>query len=124
MFHVMRLEFHILLFSPRPLFFVSQTGSLSHDYVEWTWGKRWENECRYPTEVWGKHHLLCHRSLGWGPAGTCTNFAFSSSWKGENVATTEVADIVGLVDFVQEVNVYGVSVPGMHKISMSMPKPI
>uniref|UniRef100_A0A8C3WTF4 long-chain-fatty-acid--CoA ligase n=1 Tax=Catagonus wagneri TaxID=51154 RepID=A0A8C3WTF4_9CETA len=33
-------------------------------------------------------------------------------WKGENVATTEVADVVGLVDFVQEVNVYGVSVPG------------
>ncbi|XP_039093064.1 very long-chain acyl-CoA synthetase isoform X2 [Hyaena hyaena] len=33
-------------------------------------------------------------------------------WKGENVATTEVADIVGLVDFIQEVNVYGVSVPG------------
>ncbi|XP_077905756.1 long-chain fatty acid transport protein 2 isoform X2 [Ictidomys tridecemlineatus] len=33
-------------------------------------------------------------------------------WKGENVATTEVADIVGLVDFVQEVNIYGVPVPG------------
>ncbi|MEJ1278699.1 solute carrier family 27 (fatty acid transporter) member 2 [Cricetulus griseus] len=33
-------------------------------------------------------------------------------WKGENVATTEVADIVGLVDFVEEVNVYGVPVPG------------
>ncbi|XP_073067940.1 long-chain fatty acid transport protein 2-like [Manis javanica] len=33
-------------------------------------------------------------------------------WKGENVATTEVADVVGLVDFVQEVNVYGVPVPG------------
>ncbi|ELV10633.1 Very long-chain acyl-CoA synthetase [Tupaia chinensis] len=33
-------------------------------------------------------------------------------WKGENVATTEVADIVGLVDFIQEVNVYGVPVPG------------
>ncbi|OWK09778.1 SLC27A2 [Cervus elaphus hippelaphus] len=33
-------------------------------------------------------------------------------WKGENVATTEVADTVGLVDFVEEVNVYGVSVPG------------
>ncbi|KFO37464.1 Very long-chain acyl-CoA synthetase [Fukomys damarensis] len=33
-------------------------------------------------------------------------------WKGENVATTEVADIVGLVEFVQEVNVYGVPVPG------------
>ncbi|XP_015684324.1 very long-chain acyl-CoA synthetase-like, partial [Protobothrops mucrosquamatus] len=33
-------------------------------------------------------------------------------WKGENVATTEVADILGLINFVQEVNVYGVSVPG------------
>lgn len=33
-------------------------------------------------------------------------------WKGENVATTEVADILGLVDFIQEVNVYGVPVPG------------
>uniref|UniRef100_A0AC11B194 Solute carrier family 27 member 2 n=1 Tax=Ovis aries TaxID=9940 RepID=A0AC11B194_SHEEP len=33
-------------------------------------------------------------------------------WKGENVATTEVADTVGMVDFVEEVNVYGVSVPG------------
>ncbi|XP_004578141.1 long-chain fatty acid transport protein 2 [Ochotona princeps] len=33
-------------------------------------------------------------------------------WKGENVATTEVADIVGLVPFIQEVNVYGVPVPG------------
>ena len=37
---------------------------------------------------------------------------FSPRWKGENVATTEVADIVGLVDFVEEVNVYGVPVPG------------
>uniref|UniRef100_K7FE23 long-chain-fatty-acid--CoA ligase n=1 Tax=Pelodiscus sinensis TaxID=13735 RepID=K7FE23_PELSI len=33
-------------------------------------------------------------------------------WKGENVATTEVADILGLIEFVQEVNVYGVPVPG------------
>uniref|UniRef100_A0A8D0GUJ6 long-chain-fatty-acid--CoA ligase n=1 Tax=Sphenodon punctatus TaxID=8508 RepID=A0A8D0GUJ6_SPHPU len=33
-------------------------------------------------------------------------------WKGENVATTEVADILGLLDFIQEVNVYGVPVPG------------
>ncbi|XP_039346156.1 very long-chain acyl-CoA synthetase isoform X2 [Mauremys reevesii] len=33
-------------------------------------------------------------------------------WKGENVATTEVADILGLINFVQEVNVYGVPVPG------------
>ncbi|XP_034290550.1 long-chain fatty acid transport protein 2 [Pantherophis guttatus] len=33
-------------------------------------------------------------------------------WKGENVATTEVADILGLINFIQEVNVYGVPVPG------------
>ncbi|XP_054145438.1 long-chain fatty acid transport protein 6-like [Melozone crissalis] len=31
-------------------------------------------------------------------------------WKGENVATLEVADVIGMMDFVQEVNVYGVSV--------------
>ncbi|XP_058012163.1 long-chain fatty acid transport protein 2 isoform X2 [Ahaetulla prasina] len=33
-------------------------------------------------------------------------------WKGENVATTEVADTLGVINFIQEVNVYGVSVPG------------
>lgn len=33
-------------------------------------------------------------------------------WKGENVATTEVTEILGLLDFIQEVNVYGVEVPG------------
>ncbi|KAL0963264.1 hypothetical protein UPYG_G00351880 [Umbra pygmaea] len=33
-------------------------------------------------------------------------------WKGENVATTEVTDVLGLVDFIQEANVYGVEVPG------------
>ncbi|XP_036384837.1 long-chain fatty acid transport protein 6 [Megalops cyprinoides] len=33
-------------------------------------------------------------------------------WKGENVATTEVSEILGSLDFLQEVNVYGVSVPG------------
>lgn len=32
------------------------------------------------------------------------------------MATTEVADTLGLVDFVQEANVYGVPVPGMHEI--------
>ncbi|KAM8971844.1 long-chain fatty acid transport protein 2 isoform 2-T2 [Pelodytes ibericus] len=32
-------------------------------------------------------------------------------WKGENVATTEVADILSLVIFIEEVNVYGVPVP-------------
>ncbi|NXR43263.1 S27A2 synthetase, partial [Zosterops hypoxanthus] len=33
-------------------------------------------------------------------------------WKGENVATTEVEATLGLVDFIQQVNVYGVAVPG------------
>ncbi|XP_078097263.1 long-chain fatty acid transport protein 2-like [Mustelus asterias] len=33
-------------------------------------------------------------------------------WKGENVSTNEVADILLMLDFVQEVCVYGVTVPG------------
>ncbi|MED6276854.1 hypothetical protein CHARACLAT_007166 [Characodon lateralis] len=33
-------------------------------------------------------------------------------WKGENIATTEVADHLLTVDFVEEANVYGVKVPG------------
>lgn len=33
-------------------------------------------------------------------------------WKGENVSTREVEGVLALVDFLQEVNVYGVSVPG------------
>ncbi|XP_045142401.1 very long-chain acyl-CoA synthetase, partial [Echinops telfairi] len=44
-------------------------------------------------------------------------------WKGENVATTEVADILGLIDFVQEVNVYGVPVPGRHKMRVALLMP-
>ncbi|XP_054900812.1 long-chain fatty acid transport protein 2-like [Poeciliopsis prolifica] len=33
-------------------------------------------------------------------------------WKGENVATTEVADHLLTADFIEEANVYGVKVPG------------
>ncbi|XP_018427849.1 PREDICTED: long-chain fatty acid transport protein 3 [Nanorana parkeri] len=33
-------------------------------------------------------------------------------WKGENVATTEVSEILSGLDFFQEVNVYGVTIPG------------
>ncbi|KAK7891037.1 hypothetical protein WMY93_023000 [Mugilogobius chulae] len=33
-------------------------------------------------------------------------------WKGENVATTEVGDILSTADCIEEANVYGVSVPG------------
>lgn len=38
-------------------------------------------------------------------------------WKGENVATTEVSDVIVMLDFIQEANVYGVSVPGKESFS-------
>ncbi|XP_070686223.1 long-chain fatty acid transport protein 2-like [Pempheris klunzingeri] len=34
-------------------------------------------------------------------------------WKGENVATTEVADVLTCADCIKEANVYGVEVPGL-----------
>ena len=34
-------------------------------------------------------------------------------WKGENVATSEVSEALGVIPGVLEANVYGVSVPGM-----------
>ncbi|XP_021351477.1 very long-chain acyl-CoA synthetase-like [Mizuhopecten yessoensis] len=33
-------------------------------------------------------------------------------WKGENVSTREVCDVISALDFVQDVNVYGVRIPG------------
>ncbi|XP_072228697.1 long-chain fatty acid transport protein 6 [Leuresthes tenuis] len=33
-------------------------------------------------------------------------------WKGENVSTTEVSEVLGLLDFIQEATIYGVSIPG------------
>ncbi|XP_068562211.1 long-chain fatty acid transport protein 2 [Cebidichthys violaceus] len=33
-------------------------------------------------------------------------------WKGENVSTTEVSEVLGLLDFIQEANIYGVTIPG------------
>lgn len=75
-----------------------------------------EAECSHAIEEISGGNICSQYSLGQRPPVTSANLAFSSRWKGENVATTEVADIVGLVDFVEEVNVYGVSVPGMHKI--------
>lgn len=38
--------------------------------------------------------------------------ASARRWKGENVSTREVEGVLSLVDFLQQVNVYGVSVPG------------
>lgn len=39
-------------------------------------------------------------------------------WKGENVATTEVTEVLGMVDFIQEANVYGVEIPGTGVLSL------
>ena len=39
---------------------------------------------------------------------TCTTFR----WKGENVSTTEVANVVSQPDFIEDANVYGVTIPG------------
>ncbi|TSK16122.1 Long-chain fatty acid transport protein 6 [Bagarius yarrelli] len=33
-------------------------------------------------------------------------------WKGENVATTEVSEVLGCLEFLQDINAYGVTVPG------------
>ncbi|XP_033037253.1 long-chain fatty acid transport protein 6 isoform X2 [Trachypithecus francoisi] len=33
-------------------------------------------------------------------------------WKGENVSTAEVVDVIGMLDFIQEANVYGVAISG------------
>lgn len=41
----------------------------------------------------------------------------SHRWKGENVSTREVEGVLSLVDFLQEVNVYGVSVPGVEDLT-------
>ncbi|KAL6479599.1 hypothetical protein MHYP_G00130320 [Metynnis hypsauchen] len=44
-------------------------------------------------------------------------------WKGENVATSEVADVLLSVDFIEEANVYGVKVPGHEgRIGMAVVK--
>lgn len=39
-------------------------------------------------------------------------FGVICRWKGENVATTEVSDILSMVDCIEEANVYGVRVEG------------
>lgn len=44
----------------------------------------------------------------------------SNRWKGENVSTTEVSDVLGLLDFIQEANVYGVTIPGVWKLNVAL----
>ncbi|KAM6289416.1 LOW QUALITY PROTEIN: long-chain fatty acid transport protein 6 [Aegotheles albertisi] len=40
-------------------------------------------------------------------------------WKGENVATIEVSDVIVMLHFIQEANVYGVSVPALAGIEIT-----
>lgn len=50
----------------------------------------------------------------------CDRLGDTFRWKGENVSTREVEGVLSLVDFLQEVNVYGVSVPGCEgKVGMA-----
>lgn len=44
---------------------------------------------------------------------TKSSLSLCLRWKGENVATTEVSEVLGLLEFIQEANVYGVTVPGL-----------
>uniref|UniRef100_A0A0K8RDM9 Putative prk08279 long-chain-acyl-coa synthetase n=1 Tax=Ixodes ricinus TaxID=34613 RepID=A0A0K8RDM9_IXORI len=52
-----------------------------------------------------------------GPRSRRISFTFGtvletpSDGKEENIATTEVADVIGMLDFIEEANVYSVAVP-------------
>lgn len=44
-------------------------------------------------------------------------------WKGENVSTLEVSEVLGCLDFLQDVSVYGVTVPGDFKCVFNVAVP-
>ena len=48
------------------------------------------------------------------------NLILCFRWKGENVATTEVTETLGLVEFIHEVNVYGVEIKGMSDMRLCL----
>lgn len=41
-------------------------------------------------------------------------------WKGENVSTTEVSEVLEVLDFIQEANVYGVTIPGLSNLTFQI----
>lgn len=40
------------------------------------------------------------------------SYVYTGRWKGENVSTNEVANVLTGLPFIQDANVYGVEVPG------------
>lgn len=62
------------------------------------------------TYIYKKNETGCQNHQFWN---SCFNNVMKYRWKGENVATTEVADHLIMMDCIEEANVYGVKVPGM-----------
>lgn len=48
----------------------------------------------------------------WPTEGTLEATLFLRRWKGENVSTAEVADVLAFLDCIKHVTVYGVHIPG------------
>lgn len=48
----------------------------------------------------------------WPTDGTFEATLFLHRWKGENVSTAEVADVLTFLDCIKHVTVYGVHIPG------------
>lgn len=48
----------------------------------------------------------------WPTDGTLEATLFLHRWKGENVSTAEVADVLAFLDCIKHVTVYGVHIPG------------
>ena len=45
--------------------------------------------------------------------GCTTSGTIFSRWKGENVSTVEVSNVLTDVEWIEDANVYGVQVPGV-----------
>lgn len=56
--------------------------------------------------------LLGERFASWPTGGTLEATLLLRRWKGENVSTAEVADVLTFLDCIKHVTVYGVDVPG------------
>ena len=62
---------------------------------------------KFTTELSRESHVI---SISWVSSGTASFVWFR--WKGENVSTVEVSNVVCSLDWIEDANVYGVSMPG------------